>query len=222
MHKTQCDHAQDALTYQVLPDGQANVWLRGEAEEKEHESGEGTEVYYEQDEVFFKVTASVLPEAVIEEDFDFFFDQMSDREGENADDLAVSTLATAKHAELSAACSATILRGVDVELSTGEEHFSLTEVDQLNLFGKQAQIAAGATQLEYHEDGQPCKYYSAADMTLIIAAAMRYVSFQVTYCNSMYTWVRSCTKASEIAQIAWGSEIPEEYQSEVYKDYIKG
>ena len=49
--------------------------------------------------------------------------------------------------------------------------------NQLNLFGKQAQLAAGAEQLEYHSDGKPCRYYSAADMQTIIAAAMHRISF---------------------------------------------
>lgn len=36
----------------------------------------------------------------------------------------------------------------------------------------------------------------------------------------MYTWIRNCTKASEIEAIQYGDEIPEEYQSEVLKDYL--
>ena len=43
----------------------------------------------------------------------------------------------------------------------------MTEHDQLNLFGKQVQLAAGTDQLEYHSDGQACRYYSAKDMQLI-------------------------------------------------------
>ena len=126
-----------------------------------------------------------------------------------------------KHKELSDACSNAITRGIDVDLSDGPEHFSLTEKDQLNLFGKQAQLAAGATRCEYHEDGHPCKYYSAADMQSIIESAMYYVAFNTTYCNSLFTWLRSCSTAMEMAQIEYGVEIPEEYQSEVYKDYIR-
>ena len=125
-----------------------------------------------------------------------------------------------KHEELSKRCNEIITAGVDVDLSTGPEHFSLTEHDQLNLFGKQAQLAAGAQQLEYHEDGAPCKFYSAEDMGAIIEAVTYFVSFNVTYCNSLFTWLRACTTAAEMAQIEYGEEIPEEYQSEVYKAYI--
>ncbi len=134
---------------------------------------------------------------------------------EDAEEMRV-----AKHAELSAACSQAIMAGVDVELSGGTQHFSLTEKDQLNLFGKQAQLASGLTQLEYHEDGKPCVFYSAADMQLIIQAAMKWVTYHTTYCNSLFTWLRACSTASDMAQIEYGSAIPLEYQSEVYKAYI--
>jgi len=33
-------------------------------------------------------------------------------------------------------------------------------------------------------------------------------------------WIKGCAKASEIAKIKYGAPIPEEYQSEVLKDYL--
>ena len=67
-------------------------------------------------------------------------------------------LQVAKKREISQACETAIYSGVDVTLTDGStEHFSLTEHDQLNLFGKQVQLAAGTTELEYHADGQPCR-----------------------------------------------------------------
>ena len=77
----------------------------------------------------------------------------------------LAELQASKKQEISAACEQVIYSGVDVTLSDGSsEHFALTEHDQLNLFGKQVQLAAGTDKLEYHSDGQSCKYYSAADM----------------------------------------------------------
>lgn len=127
----------------------------------------------------------------------------------------------AKKEEIGKKCSDTIYNGVDVTLTDGTvEHFSLTDHDQLNLFGKQVQLAAGAEQLEYHSDGQPCKYYSAADMRLIIAAAMQHVSYHTTYCNAVNMWIAGCETAEEIQKIHYGAEIPEQYQSDVLKAYI--
>lgn len=126
-----------------------------------------------------------------------------------------------KRAEVSAACEQTIYNGVSVGLSDGTvEHFSLTEHDQINLFGKQAQLAAGADRLEYHADGRPCKYYSAADMQTIITAAMFHVSYHTTYCNAINMWIAGCETAEEVQAIYYGADVPEEYQSEVLQAYL--
>lgn len=126
-----------------------------------------------------------------------------------------------KISEVSAACKDTIHAGVDVELPTGTtEHFSLKEEDQINLFGKQAQITAGVTQLEYHQDGHPCRYYTVDEMTAIITAAMQFVSYHTTYCNSLYTWINAVTDKEELQEITYGASIPIEYQSEVLQTYL--
>lgn len=127
----------------------------------------------------------------------------------------------AKKAEISSICEHVIYAGFDVTLSDGGSyHFSLTEKDQLNLFGKQAQLAAGVEQVEYHADGQPCRYYSAADMRDIIEAAMWYVSYHTTYCNALNMWIAGCGTAEEIQEISYGADVPEEYRSEVLQAYL--
>lgn len=126
-----------------------------------------------------------------------------------------------KKEEVSRDCEQIIYRGVTVTLSDGNvEHFALTEHDQLNLFGKQAQLATGVEQLEYHADGQPCRYYSAADMQEIIEASMNHVSYHTTYCNALNMWISGCQTAEEAQQIFYGADVPEEYQSEVLKAYL--
>ena len=128
---------------------------------------------------------------------------------------------TAKKQEISQACEQIIYAGISVTLADGTvEHFALTEHDQLNLFGKQAQLAAGTEQLEYHSDGKPCRYYSATDMQTIIAAAMQHVSYHTTYCNALNMWVAGCETADELQQIYYGVDVPEQYQSEVLKTYL--
>ena len=101
----------------------------------------------------------------------------------------LAELQAAKKQEISQACEQAIYSGVSVTLANGSsERFALTEHDQLNLFGKQVQLAAGAEQLEYHSDGQPCRYYSAADMQTIITTAMWHVSYHTQeYINHTVT-----------------------------------
>ena len=130
-------------------------------------------------------------------------------------------LQTAKKHEISQACEQIIYAGISVALADGTvEHFALTEHDQLNLFGKQVQLAAGAEQMEYHSDGQPCLYYSAADMQLIVKKAMWHVSYHTTYCNALNMWISGVQTAEELQQIFYGADVPEQYQSEVLKAYL--
>ena len=132
----------------------------------------------------------------------------------------LAELQATKKTEVSAACEQIIYAGIMVQLPDGPEHFSLTEKDQINLFGKQAQLAAGADRLEYHQDGHPCKYYSVAEMQQIVTAAMEHVSYHTTYCNSLNMWISGTEKAEELEVIFYGADVPEKYQSEVLKDYL--
>lgn len=217
MHKVNSPIELQDLVFKTGTNGISHAWLRkNQTELPETDDGPSG---YEADEVY--ITTTEMIEEDIYDDFDFIFNMMSDYpDGSNADYLSPDKFKREKRTEISAACERLIYNGVDVELSGGSEHFSLTEKDQLNLFGKQAQLAAGVDQLEYHQDGSPCRYYSAEDMRAIIETATHFVSFQTTYCNSMFMWLDACTKASEMADIVYGCEIPEEYQSDVLKDYI--
>ena len=134
---------------------------------------------------------------------------------------SLTDIKCAKKEEISYTCKQIIYNGIDVTLTDGStEHFSLTETDQLNLFGKQVQIAAGSTSLEYHADGQSCRYYSSNDILRIIDDAIKFVSYQTTYCNSMYMWILGCETIGEVKAIAYGDDIPEQYQTEVLKSYL--
>ncbi|MEY8355269.1 hypothetical protein AALB39_18195 [Lachnospiraceae bacterium 54-53] len=129
-------------------------------------------------------------------------------------------LKQAKKAEINAACGQTVCNGITVELSTGPEHFSLSQSDQLNLFGLQAQLASGSAEVVYHADGQPCRFYAAADIALLIEKAMFHVSYHVTYGNSLKTWIDSVETEEELQEIFYGADVPEEHQSDVLKTYL--
>lgn len=130
-------------------------------------------------------------------------------------------LRASKRQEVSAACEQIIFAGINVTLADGSVgHYSLTEHDQLNLFGKQAQLASGADQLEYHADGQACRYYTAADMQTIVQKAMWYVSYHTTYCNALNMWIAGVETAEELQTVFYGADVPEEYQSDVLKAYL--
>lgn len=223
MHKTYSSIKMDEVMYKVGTDGRANVWIRENQEEVAAQAMEGEEagIQFTADEVYFTVTPDKVVKAEIESAPEYWFDCMKEKEdGADGDEFCIDTMRAAKLAQVSKECNEKIVSGVDVTLSTGTEHFSLTETDQLNLFGKQAELAAGITQCAYHKDGQPCKYYSVADMKLIIEAAISFVTFNTTKCNSMFSWIRGCSTAAEMAGITFESNIPEKYWSDVYKDLM--
>ena len=175
---------------------------------------------WECEEVQFHYQGEVTQEE-IESDFDYWYakaEEVPDPSG--VEGLSLEDARKAKYQEIASACEQTIYAGVDVSTSSGVEHFSLTEKDQLNLFGKKMQLLAGEEKLEYHEDGHPCKYFSAEDMQNIVNKAMFYVSYYTTYCNALNMWIKNAETLEEVNSIYYGVEIPEAYQNEVLKDLI--
>lgn len=191
-------------------------------EREENQEGEKhTSIVWECEETQFRYKGELTAEE-IESDFDYWFEHGADTVDQTElEGLTLEEARTKKYQEIAAACEEIIFAGTDVEISTGVEHFSLTERDQLNLIGKKIQIFTGEEELEYHEDGQPCRYFTPEDMQKVIEAAMAYVSWNTTYCNALNMWIKATTKPSELEEIYWGVEVPEKYQSEVLKDYIK-
>lgn len=220
MHKVKCPEKMKDFEYKINTSGIADVWIRKNQKELDDTEEEGR-TGYSADEVYFHVTPELIGEVEIAADMDFFFNQMEDAEdGASADHLGIENYRLLKRKEISDTCENTIYAGIDVEIDGEVQHFSLGEKDQINLFGKQAQLAAGATQLEYHQDGSLCVFYSAEDMSKIIETAMQFVSYHTTYCNSMFSWIEACEKASDMSEIAYGVQIPVEHQSEVLKGYL--
>lgn len=223
MKSVNCPVEMQEVLYKVNSSGIADVWIRKNQRQVPVpcENSLENQVAYEADEIYFQVDPELVSEKEIKNDSDFWFGQLKDREdGVLANHLSITKYRAYKRDEISQTCEKTIRAGIDVELSGGIEHFSLTDKDQLNLFGKQVQLTAGIERIEYHQDGNPCKFYSAEDMTVITKSAMAYVSYHTTYCNSMFSWLEGCVKASEMNGITYGAAVPEKFQSEVLKEYL--
>lgn len=118
--------------------------------------------------------------------------------------------------KLSAVCQQTIFEGFDAELSDGRvKHFTLKVEDQLNLLTLSTLLTSGTESVPYHADDELCEYYSAADMTLIIAQAMEFKTYHTSYYNSLKNWVESMKSITEVGSVAYGDEIPSEFCSVV-------
>ena len=117
-----------------------------------------------------------------------------------------------------------IQAGVSVTLNDGTaEQFTLTDQDQTSLMALQSQVASGAENIPWHsaDQAQHCKYYSNADMALIVTAAMQYVTYHVTYFRDLRIYIRSLDNLDTVNAVYYGMEIPPEYQSEPLRDMLQ-
>ena len=126
-----------------------------------------------------------------------------------------------KIAQMSAACRSAISKGFSLTLSDGEEHrFSLTTEDQGNIEQMRADINSGETLIPYHADSELFRYFSAEDASAVIAEKRRHILYHTAYFNSLKAYIKSLDAISAISSVAYGSEIPEAYRSEVYRDLL--
>lgn len=119
-----------------------------------------------------------------------------------------------KEEELSAACNAAIVAGMDVETSQGTEHFSLEETDQINLTTALSAVQAGAASYPYHADGQLCRMFTAAEIQAIAQASIQHKLYHTTLCNHLLTWARRAETQEELEGITYTTEgLPEDLAS---------
>lgn len=139
---------------------------------------------------------------------------------EESTDITLEFIKSSKIKEMSRTCNQIIEAGFDIELSGETHHFSLTTQDQLNLISLQGMLGQGMQQVPYHADGEICRFYTAAEMDAIIAAATAFKIYHTTYYNALKNYINSLNTIEDIAAITYGVELPEEYQSDVLKTLL--
>lgn len=140
--------------------------------------------------------------------------------------IYVQTLAEIKEQkikEMNAAQQEIIQNGVEVTLSDGTiERFTLKDQDQTSLMGLQTEVAKGNDQIPWHTEDQSehCKYYSNADMQLILTAAMGFVTYEVTWFRDLRIYINSMETKEEVEAVTYETPIPYEYQSQPLRDML--
>lgn len=125
------------------------------------------------------------------------------------------TLTEKKVSMANEACQTSIYAGIEVELSSGMEHFSLNVHDQANIESMFTAITLGAKEQQYHCDGGQVKTYSAADVVVLYAAYKSFVTKHTTYCNLLKTWIKRETDKSVIGGIVYGSDLPKDLDEQM-------
>lgn len=123
--------------------------------------------------------------------------------------------------EMKNASQQAITDGFDVVLLDGaSHHFSLTPVEQLNILRLKLRMIDGENNLPYHAVGEASQFYSGIDILSIASGMDNHIDYHNVYYNSLENYINNITDNTEISEVTYGMEIPEEYQSEVLKTFL--
>lgn len=101
-------------------------------------------------------------------------------------------------------CTQTITNGIDFY----GEHFSFEITDQLNIARLINQVKDGRTKVIYHADGQPCRFFSAEEITNLNDAMENFIEYHTTYFNSLKEYIKTLKLQSKLSAVKYGMEIP--------------
>ena len=132
------------------------------------------------------------------------------------DELTLEYVRTTKISEMSYACRTTIEAGFDLELRGEMHHFSLDTQDQLNLISLSA-MAQTQSLIPYHADGEACIFYTSEEIGEIVETATAFKIYHTTYYNALKGYINALDSIEAISAITYGTEIPEEYKSDVLR-----
>lgn len=148
-------------------------------------------------------------------------DEPEPPEEQDEDEITVPYLREKTIERMSATCHQIITDGFDIVLSDEKQHhFSLTEEDQLELFVLSQSAKLGETFLPYHADDESCVFFTPEDIILTASTAQAFKTYHKTYFNSLKMYIKSLRSIRTLSNVSYGMEIPEKYQSEVYKQLI--
>lgn len=131
------------------------------------------------------------------------------------EDNATEVILNAKVAEISAACNAAIVAGIDIQLGEETEHFNLSIEDQSNIANLFRVVELGGTEFPYQADGGKCRIYTAQEIAQIYIAAQTAITYQTTYHNALKAYVQSLTDVEKISAVTYGMNLTKKYRDEM-------
>lgn len=132
------------------------------------------------------------------------------------EDMTLEFIRTSKINEMSYDCRMTIENGFDLELRGETHHFSLNTQDQLNLITLST-LAQTQSLIPYHADGEACIFYTSEEIGEIVETATAFKIYHTTYYNALKGYINALDTIEAISAITYGTEIPEEYKSDVLR-----
>ena len=117
-----------------------------------------------------------------------------------------------KESELSAACNAAIIAGLDIQLPSGTtEHFDYAERDQINIKEMFDAVLMGATMYPYQSDTGRCRTYTAEEIVTIYPTLAGNKTSQLTYYHQLKDYIDTLDTAEEIEAVTYGQPLTNEY-----------
>lgn len=115
--------------------------------------------------------------------------------------VILQSLKDEKNKELNNLCTKQIYSGIDIETSVGTEHFSLTDVDQLNIKALYDKAMNGDASLLYHSDGNLCRLFTSDEIITLMNAALYHVTYYTTLCNHLHVQVNNMRSEARINEV---------------------
>ena len=131
--------------------------------------------------------------------FNFIFDDDGNISDVSETGEPIENVISQKKSELSEACEAAIIAGVDV----GNAHYSLTIEDQANILAL-TPLAQAGNSVFYHSDSNMCCEYSPDEFNKIVNAVTAHKTLQTTYCNLLMRQVEEMSDVEEIKAVEYG------------------
>ena len=117
----------------------------------------------------------------------------------------------AKIEEMSTACNAAIVAGLDIQLGEAVEHFNYNEKDQINIKEMFDAVIMGATQFPYQSEEGSCRVYTAAEILTIYPALAGNKTGQLTYYHQLKEYISTLETAGEIEAVTYGQPLTGAY-----------
>lgn len=83
----------------------------------------------------------------------------------------------------------------------GNDKYSLTTYDQINITNLYNQVMTGAKVVAWHADGQMCKIMTAEEMTQLGQLSMAYVTYHTTRANMLARMIDECKTKRQVLAI---------------------
>lgn len=131
------------------------------------------------------------------------------------EDNELSVIRAAKLKEISVACNATIIHGIDVSIDDRTDHFNLSLEDQSNINNLFRVVELGGSEFPYQADDGTCMVYSAQQIASIYIAAQTHITSQTAYHNALKSYINSLDSVEEISAITYGQTLPDPYATEL-------